>query len=435
MSTKTGRPEGGGGAVIAWGFAFAIVLLGRAGFHDAWAVDLTVGRLYGSDRVSLIKELAAEYQAKHPNVRITVLDAETNEDLATYEDKVGPLPDVFALAIHLHKRVHELPYCIERDLVAPVEDLASADFVSGSGHFSALWQCIEYQGKHWGVPFYAESYGLLMKRGAMPDDLYENPPASFAELRQAIRETARDDDGDGTPEVWGMSLPPGEELLGNVALLAYQFGENFDLTSKGAISSSEGLKNALGFLNGELQARTMGVLWKQKSAFAIVQSWQFNDRIKRTTSTPPQYWSKTTEYRVAPVPSAGRPGTAPLLNLHLAVKRSTPEREAACFDFIQWATSPTVLAQAAVEKRGFLPVHDEVAESPAFLKKIEEAPHLKVFVDALRETKPMFPFIAYGNQAYLRLGSSLQKSLDGTLTIDAALREGEESVGQVLKVE
>jgi ABC-type glycerol-3-phosphate transport system substrate-binding protein len=245
--------------------------------------------------------------------------------------------------------------------------------------------------------------------------------------------SAKDDSANGGPRVCGLGLIDGEELADFWFLAGHAFGEQFEGTPNFAVAKSDGLKRAFTLLHGLAQENLLGIVPSYDYAFSLVLDWQFNDNIHRTSDYPRQYWSRTTQYRVVAVPplaAGSRP--MPILNLYLAVKKSSPEKEAASWDFVRWATSPDVLAKEAVEKRGFLPIHESVASSAMFKDRVTKMPHLDVFVNTLRNIEPVFPFEEGGDKAFEVMAEAFLKAFAGEATIDDTLAGAQTGIDSVL---
>ena len=75
--------------------------------------------------------------------------------------------------------------------LAPAEDLFPADFLSDL--YEPLYELLEFDGKHWGIPWGGAQFGFLYNRDLMeqagldPND----PPETFTEFQDAVR-TARE---------------------------------------------------------------------------------------------------------------------------------------------------------------------------------------------------------------------------------------------------
>jgi len=389
------------------------------------AQTLTVGRLHEPDAAALMETLAAEYRQSRPDLMVRVLASNNKRDLTQWDTEGEPLPDILALPVELHRHIHELPYCVSEDLIVPVEELAGDGFVGDSGHFTSLWECIEYEGRHWGVPFYAESYGMIMRRRSVPPHLMQAWPESWQDLTGLLLEATRDTDEDGTPDVWGLALRSRNDLAALCFLPAAQLGARWWDGERFIVAQEPALRRGFDLL---MQLSNAGVIAPGPSsdyAMAYVQSWQFNDHTGHRHVYPGRHWSRTTEYRVIPFAGVGNQRTMPVLNLYLAVKRSTPEKQAACWDFVQWATSADAQAVHAVAAKGCLPIHDRVADSEMFQDLVVKMPHLAVFVDTLRSVGRVCPFVRNGNEAFEFLGEAVEKAWEGEIALQEALATAE----------
>ena len=381
--------------------------------HSAEAdkVEITVGRIYEVDLQSILSELADEYAQSSPDVRIVVPERATCEQhikLKSYLRTHQTFPDIVVLSVHEAKLADELPYCVSNDLIAPLDGLIEPS-IDKDDFFPSLWNAIEYQDHLWGVPFYAESFGILYNKRMLEDSGIHTVPETWAHFRDALGKMTRDTDGDGEIDQWGWAVSDLPELLMYWLTSAMQNGgslwhENrFDLSQPEFEEAFERVKVLRKFYNNVISDGYELIRPKNPYAAQYVQSYQLLDWIERATDWPPQFRCADERFLVGPCPQFGPQYKVPMvLSLYFAIRKSSADKEQACWDFIRWATSAEI-QQRYVERYDFLPLRNSIASSDMFQTKVLRKPHLGVFTEMLRRSTPVFPYVQGAPLALRRL--------------------------------
>lgn len=99
----------------------------------------------------------------------------------------------------------QVPLLLEQDAIVPLDELF-AELDAQYSFPEALSAPYRIDGAQYGIPVFGVFWPLTYRA-----DLYEaaglQPPETWAELRTAAEELTIDENGDGTPEVYGMCLP------------------------------------------------------------------------------------------------------------------------------------------------------------------------------------------------------------------------------------
>jgi multiple sugar transport system substrate-binding protein len=128
----------------------------------------------------------------------------------------------------------------------------------------------------------------------------------------------------------------------------------------------------------------------------------------------------------APMPSARLPGVAELGAWLLAIPAGSLHREAA-LDFIDWATDPVQMTQAAL--RGNPPTRRSVFQSPDLIKKFRAFP---AQLAALESARPR-PRTTQWNEIENAFGVSLSQANSGAATPEAAMKQANREIAAILE--
>jgi multiple sugar transport system substrate-binding protein len=128
----------------------------------------------------------------------------------------------------------------------------------------------------------------------------------------------------------------------------------------------------------------------------------------------------------APMPAGRLPGVAELGAWLLAIPAGSPHRDAA-LDFINWATDPVQMTQAAL--RGNPPTRRSVFQSPDLLKKFRAFP---AQLAALESARPR-PRTTQWNEIENAFGVSLSQANSGAATPEAAMQQANREIAAILE--
>jgi multiple sugar transport system substrate-binding protein len=162
-------------------------------------LEIWVRKPVGGPTEKTAKDLAAKFTAESgipTNVTAFFDDFETKLQQAAAAKK---LPDI---VINDSDTVGNL---VKQGIVREVDKKKTA----GSADLTPVsWQAAQaYDGKYYGVPFSAQSFGLLIRKD-WREKLGEPVPTTWDQMAKlAIDFTTKDPDGNGKPDTYGMDVP------------------------------------------------------------------------------------------------------------------------------------------------------------------------------------------------------------------------------------
>jgi len=255
----------------------------------------------------------------------------------------------------------------------------------------------------------------------------EKPPKTWDELVEIAKKCT-----DPAKGISGMELytQTGEGLTWQFQVYLWQAGGDFlvDDYSKPAFNSPAG-KQALQFWVDLIQKYKVaplaqwGLFGQGKACMVMDGSWMVG------------IWREQAPFDFGTAPMPIPPGGQPATNMggeHLAVFKTTPEKQQAAWEFVNWLTSTETQIEWDTQT-GFMPVRDSVAKSDkyqAWLKQTE--PRLTAFVDNQRYAHARPPITKYAEASDV-FSRELEKALHGTVSADEALKNAEDAVNAVLK--
>jgi len=405
-------------------------------------MEIVVGRVQERKLAAVIEQLALEYRKTHPEIRIRILpDSDRQEDhyldLDEYLEKFKDVPDIIGIVYQVEKRLEELPYLVNQGYLLPVEEWPGWDEYDKSDFFESLGPPIEYKGKHWGIPIYAEQAGVGYSFEAFKRAGIKELPVSLDEFVQVWRKTTCDLDGDGDTDQYGLALPDVVAVdfwlicVRRMGASLYRHGR-FDL-------SDEKLRTAFRMIRrlkdegvtcewGEFLAAGAPSQSDRFAANQYVQTWQFSHY---ESYIPPGYVKPiTAKVGVLPFPSFESDEMPVIENVYLGIRRNPKATVEACFDFIKLVASRNTQMNF-VQKYDWLPIQQSVYESEEFQRKVEGKPWLKVFTDNLRCCRPIVQRPG-ATEAFLALRKYFTLAYQGRMTIEEALSEAESKMNEIL---
>ncbi|NUN98479.1 MAG: extracellular solute-binding protein [Candidatus Omnitrophica bacterium] len=298
-------------------------------------VSIEVGNLNAEDGDIWLRGEIESFRRAHPNIRIrlSTLGFPSRNDI-----RIEDLPDLASNVLGvISDQGYEITYLVERDLIRPIEsflpdpDLRLEDFIGNS------LDAVTYKGRVWGIPFLAASVLFLIDQELFRQAGISNPPATWDEVLEYSRRLTRDSDGDGRVDQWGfrlgmrgrhdshmfflwltLALQKGAEILreGRVQLDHPALREAYDFLM--ALQSSGGARTDNRRLRETLADQTV------RYAMQIAPTYQIGPA------------AGMIHFRIIPWPTWGRPVIPDERRHYLVIGKSTPEKEAASWEFVKW---------------------------------------------------------------------------------------------------
>lgn len=283
------------------------------------------------------KEILA-FMENHPNIRVKTIAL---SDPQRPEASIGDLPRLAENVIGIvGPYTSEASYLASREYIVPINNFLPDSDLSLDVFYDSAWPAVTYDDKIWGIPIVQTSMWMVCDWSLFEAAGIESPPRTWEEFVDIANRLTKDTDGDGEVDQWGLRLSPEWVSMEENLRLAielqkgamYLEGDTIDATGP-AFSES------LAFLRSIVNARF--TKREEESVFVgqIPCGMQFmhcfwQEEVELTENAKSIMRDK--RYRFAPIPTFGEPVFPSLQSLYLAVRKSTPEKEAASWELIKW---------------------------------------------------------------------------------------------------
>ncbi|MBG1265653.1 ABC transporter substrate-binding protein [Nostoc sp. WHI] len=279
----------------------------------------------------------------------------------------------------------------------------------------ALYTSMKYNGKIWSVPFATNNVGIFYRPSLFKAAGITELPRTWQEFRQVAQKLTRDTNGDGQTDQYGMFLPLGKGEFTVFTWLPFMWSGGGEL------------------VNGDLQNAAGVDLQDNQGAIAALQFWR--DLIKDGSailSAPErgyetddllagkvamqlngpwllgQFQATGVDFDVFPIPIRQKPATV-IGGENLFFFKTTPRRERAAFEFVEYALSEEFQTELALGT-GYLPVNLKSRQSRKYQEFVQKIPQIKVFLDQAKygRSRPIFP-------GYNRISDSVGRAIESVL--------------------
>lgn len=299
----------------------------------------------------VVATLTRDFEAKNPGVRVNVQQlpwSGAHEKLLT--SVVGEAtPDVAQLGNTW------IPEFATIGALAPLEAaIATSPVVVPEDYFAGVWKTNEFEGKHYGVPWYVDTRLLFYRRDLLARAGFQQPPRTWDEWLEMLTEIqAR-----AKPGSTAMFLPLNEPE----PLLAFALQQEDTLLRDGGRFGnfrSDGFRRALGFytslfargLAPQAGSAQIGNLWDEFArgnfVFYVSGPWQIGELQRRLPA------ALSTSWTTAPLPGRSGPGASLAGGSSLVVFEAS-QKKAAAWKLIEYLSEPEV-QQRFYELTGDLP--------------------------------------------------------------------------------
>jgi len=247
----------------------------------------------------------------------------------------------------------EVDYLISQDLIVPLDDfIPDHDFEVGAFNENA-WKSVTRNGKKWGVPILLDTKVLFYDPKAFEAAGLMAPPKTWDEFLEYIEKLTLDLNGDGATDQWGVWMPPS---IGLEAFLwrALDRQHNIQYAPGGIVNFNQPqIRKNLQFIRDLMESpytnkgagasfgRPVG---QKNSAMMII-----NNYIQHLPLlvNPMMTLLRDSKYKVAHLPSNADPVTGTGNRIYLAIRKSTPEKERASWEFLKWMSRPDISLHTA----------------------------------------------------------------------------------------
>mgnify|MGYP002620670755 CR=1 FL=1 len=367
------------------------------------------------------KELVAEFQAKYPNIKINYVNvpfADAQNKFKTAAQSGSGAPDVLRTEVGWVAEFASLGYLAPLDGTSAVdrpEDFLPAPAAAG-----------RYDGKTYAVPQVTDTLGLLYNKKLLKEAGHEEPPATFAELKQVALDVKEKTGAEG--------------LALNVDayfLLPFIYGEGGDLldvaTKKITVASPQstaGVKIVEDLIKSGAAAKpaiqdsytNAETAFKEgKAAMIFNGPWSNADNLGGKV-----FKDDPDNFGIAPVPAGSVKAGAPTGGHTYAVYAGSQNLEAS-YLFIRFMASAESQAKIA-GRLGLLPTRASAYDLPE-----AKANDMIAKWKAPMEKAVDRPWIPEGGQLFQPLLERYQKLANGEATAEQVTQETAEAYQSLLK--
>lgn len=274
-----------------------------------------------------------------------------------------------------------------------------------------LFETMAWDDHLWSIPMATNNLGVFYRPSLFREANIVHLPQTWEELREVAQQLTQDTNGDGNPDQYGMLLPLGKgewtvfswlpflfstggevidqgeaELVTPEAIAALQFWSNLLQDGSALLSQPERGYEQEAFISG-------------KVAMQLTGPWTLG------------YLAETPikdDYGVIPIPYQDHPATV-LGGENLFVMKTTPEREQAALEFLEYVLSEEFQTRWSLGT-GYLPVNLKARENKVYQDYIQQQPVLEVFLYQMSvgRSRPIVP-------GYARLSNELGRAIEATL--------------------
>jgi len=279
----------------------------------------------------------------------------------------------------------------------------------------ALYTSMKYNGKIWSVPFATNNVGIFYRPSLFKAAGITELPRTWQEFRQVAKKLTRDTNDDGQTDQYGMFLPLGKGEFTVFTWLPFMWSGGSELVSADSqnaaavnLQDNQGAIAALQFWRD---------LIKDGSAIlsAPERGYETDDflagKVAMQLNGPwilGQFQATGVDFDVFPIPVMQEPATV-IGGENLFFFKTTPKRETAAFEFVEYALSEEFQTELALGT-GYLPVNLKSRQSSKYQEFVQKIPQIKVFLNQAKygRSRPIFP-------GYNRISDSVGRAIESVL--------------------
>ena len=390
-------------------------------------VEIDYWHFYGGAIGTNHEQAIAQFNATHPDIHVTsqyIGNPWTGRDKLLTAVAAGTPPDICLVD----------DYWIP-ELAATGNILKLGDYISANtvlDVFDLFWQSAKYEGEIWAMPYAASNIVLYYNK-----DLFreagldpEAPPTTWGELRDYAKALAKDLDGDGQIDQWGLIMPTKSNQGVIYDFLPYLWqngGELFDETNTECVFDSDQAVAALQFLQDLIYVDKVMPLAPPSQGFETgIAAMILTSSSKLQTYVPVVGFDLGVAVHVMndelmkPVTVAG----GKLFTVF------NEEKLDAALVFINWMTSAENNAAWSIAT-GYTPLSKTVVASDAFQAYLDANPNSKPAIDQIPYTRARPNIAAYGDISRV-VGGAVEAALVGQQDPATALANAIAEANQVL---
>lgn len=299
----------------------------------------------------------------------------------------------------------------------------------------ALFESMELDGHTWSVPLATNNTAIFYRPSLFKAAGITALPQNWQELKQVARSLTRDTNGDGRTDQHGIVLPLGKGEWTVFTWLPFMFSAGGELKAgtaqnpipqidnPGSLAAlelwSDLLKEGSAILSAPERGYELDNFIAGKVAMQITGPW-----------TLAQLEQTKIDYGAIPIPALKR-HAAVVGGEHLFLMKTSPEREKAGLEFLEYALGEEFQTAWALGT-GYLPINLKSRQSETYQNFVAKTPVLRVFLAQMKSARSR-PIIS----GYSHLSENLGRAIEATLLggrPSSALKEAQERLVLTLDI-
>lgn len=348
-------------------------------------VEITFWHSLGFHVKEIIEEMADEYSATHPGIKVNPVFQGLFKDMQVKMFAAAvthDLPDVAQVQLEYMEQY------IENGLIEPINDIIPEEHRSDI--LESMWGLVAWDDRIYGVPFcisttvFFYNENAFVKAGIDPDQ----SPATWEEMIQIGKRLTEDTDGDGVIDKYAMlfwmdgfyGIAP--FLWANGGRFFSEDGNRIELTSREMVTTISMLRD-LAFTHKIMPHNWTD--WEGGQAFLTG-----NLAMGPFTSAAIYYGEQNLPWklRVIPVPSVNGKRYTVLGGSALVNFSNNRKKRRTVTDFMFWLVNKKNTIKIH-EKVGYIPVRKSALNSLELRAFDRRNPNYKVPIDGLNYAKPL----------------------------------------------
>ncbi|MFC0680614.1 ABC transporter substrate-binding protein [Lysobacter korlensis] len=373
------------------------------GTGSSGPVTLTFWHGYTEADGDVLQEIIEEFNDSQDEVTIETevkTWAVIDETLLT-SLSAGNGPQIVAMP------AERLPVYADKKALTPLDEFYSGDENAASIPDAAAEMEI-VDGVHYGVPTGFVPLSVFYNKALFDEAGIEEFPATWDEWVAAAKELTIDEDGDGTPEQYGLALAD-HATVGNGVWPSLFFGNGGDIVQDGTsvINSPENVETL------EYWAQAVREDKISPTGLSGIDTDELYSSGKAAMTIGGPWMSfisadNNIDYGIAGIPAGPAGEASAAIGVSMAVTAQAEENEAAAAqEFFSYFFSPDVAAKWSLGS-GWPPLSDEVAA-----EQVAENPVVASLTEIAPSSRPLLPGVVNSSDVLAAMDEATQKALAG----------------------
>lgn len=309
---------------------------------------------------------------------------------------------------------------VDLEAIEPIDDLWKQSPLSKDID-PALLSSMQYEHHLWSIPFGTNNVGIFYRPSLFKAAGIDRLPTTWDEFKTVAKQLTRDTNGDGKPDTYGAILPLGYGEWTVFTWLPFmwsgggelQAGDRTAIDNPGALAAlqlwQDLVTDGRAILSSPERGYELDNFLAGKAAMQLTGPWTLGQLAAM----------KVSDFAVMPIPSGTRLATS-MGGENLFMMRSTPDRQRAAWEFMQYVLSEDFQTEWALGT-GYLPINLKARDRAIYRDYVSKNPATQVFLDQAKyaRTRPIEP-------GYSKISENIGRAIESVLlnksTPQAALK-------------